>query len=115
MADEENVAARCGVTADLAVHLQDQRTGGVDGVQRPPPRLAMDGLGDAVGGENHWAVRLDRVKLVDKDRAHGGKAFDHMGVVNNLVAHINRRAVQGEGLLDGADGALHAGAKSARG
>src|SRR5439155_9672943 len=44
----------------------------------------------------------------------GLEAFDHVTVVYDLVAHIDRRAVAGERLLDRVDGAHDPGAKAAR-
>ena len=43
------------------------------------------------------------------------EALDHVFVVDDLVAHIDRRAVADERLLDGIDGPHHPGAEAARG
>ena len=55
------------------------------------------------------------VQLVHEDRAFAAEALDHVFVMDDLVAHIDRRAVADERLLDGIDGPHHPGAEAARG
>ena len=69
----------------------------------------------AMGGKHDGRVGLgDLVEVVDEDRALGAQAFDHVSVVDDLVAHIDRRTVQRQRPFHGVDGAHHAGAESAR-
>ena len=42
------------------------------------------------------------------------QTVDHVAVVDDLVAHVDRRAVEGQRLLDDLDGALDPGAETAR-
>ena len=77
-------------------------------------RLLLDTPGDAVGAEDGDSVRRDLGEILDKMRALGLEAFDHVLVVHDLMAHIDRRAVLLQGALDDLDGADHAGAKAAR-
>ena len=68
-----------------------------------------------MGGEDHRRVGVGNfVELLDEDRALGLEALDHVAVVYDLVAHIDRRAVAGERPLDRVDGAHDAGAEAAR-
>ena len=78
--------------------------------------LCRHGLGDAVGGEDHrgGAVR-HLVELADEHRALPLQALDHVLVVDDLVADVDRRPVDGERPLDHVDGPHHAGAEAARG
>ena len=54
------------------------------------------------------------VQLLDEHRALGAQVVDHELVVHDLVAHVDRRAVQLERALDDRDGAVDAGAEAAR-
>jgi hypothetical protein len=59
-----------------------------------------------------WSGNL--VQLLDEDGALLFQGFDHMTIVDDLVAHIDRRAVALERPLDDLDGAVDTGAKTAR-
>ena len=48
--------------------------------------------------------------LIDKNRALGLELGDHVNVVHDLFAHVDRAAVTLDGLLDGHDSAVNAGA-----
>ena len=55
------------------------------------------------------------VELADEDRALPPQAFHDVFVVHDLVAHIDRRAMDRERLLDRIDGTDDPGAEAARG
>ena len=55
------------------------------------------------------------VKFLDKHGALGLEAFDHVFVMDDGVAHIDRRPVFFERQFHDLDRAVHAGAESARG
>ena len=57
----------------------------------------------------------DLVQFLDKHRAKGLQPIDHMGVVHDFVAHVDRGAESLERLLDNGDSAFDSGAKTARG
>ena len=79
------------------------------------PRLLLHGARHAVGGEHHRRVAVgDFAQLLDEDRALGLEALDHVAVVDDLVADVDRRPVKRERPLDGVDGAHDAGAEAAR-
>ncbi len=74
------------------------------------------GLGHAVGRENHRPVGgRHLVELLHEDRALLPQALDHVLVVHDLVADIDRRAVFLERPLDRVDRPHHARAEAARG
>ena len=78
--------------------------------------VRVDGRRDAVGGEDRRRALRDRVvELVDEDRAALAQLLDDVLVVDDLLAHVDRRAVELERALDGLHGAVHPGAVSARG
>jgi len=54
------------------------------------------------------------VHFLDEDRAGGAQLVHHVAVVHHLVAHVDRRAVGFQRTFDDGDGAIHAGAESAR-
>ena len=65
-------------------------------------------------GEDDAGALGHLVGLLDEDRAALGQRLDDELVVDDLLAHVDGRAVQLEGLFDDVDGAVHAGAVSAR-
>ena len=67
-----------------------------------------------MGREHHDGAGGRIVQFVDEDGALGAQVFDHVAVVDDLVAHVDRRAVQLERALDDVDGAIDAGTEAAR-
>ena len=67
-------------------------------------------------GENHRRVGAGRdfAQLLDEYRALGAQALDHVAVVHDFVADIDRGAVKLEQPLHRFDGAHDAGAKAER-
>ena len=67
-------------------------------------------------GEDGDRALGDRVvELVDEDRAALAQGLDHVLVVDDLLAHVDRRAVQVERVLDGLHRTIDARAVAARG
>ena len=99
----------------LHMHFGDERAGGVDLVEIAPLGRRRHRFRHAMGGEDDRPVaRRDLVELVDEDGAFALQIIDHVFVVNDLVAHIDRRAMQRQCALDNVDGPHHAGAEAAR-
>lgn len=117
MADEHDLAASLVVDGGLAMHLGDQRAGGVDGEELPPRRILRHGFRHAMGGEDHRRGAAGRhlVQFLDEDRALRLQPLDDVFVVYDLVPHIDRRAIDLERPLHRVDGAHDAGAEAARG
>ena len=79
-------------------------------------RLFRHRLGDAVGGEDHRSVAGRRLgELLDEHDALGLEGVDDVFVVDDLVPHVHRRAVDHQRGLDRVDRPHDAGAKAARG
>ena len=74
----------------------------------------LDRARDAVRGEDDRAAAGHLVELVDEHRAQAAQSLDHVAVVHDLVAHVDRRPEQLERTLDDVDRAVDAGAEAAR-
>ncbi len=114
VADQQDVVVPGGEAPRLAVHLGDQRAGGVDRVQPAAFGVEADFGGDAVRGENHDRAGRHLVHLCDEDRATLFQRADHVGVVHDLPADVDRRAELVQGQLDRLHGPVDAGAVAAR-
>ena len=114
MADQQDGAPGLVVALDLAVHLGDQRAGGIGEQQAATARLGRDRLGHAMGGEDDQPILGHLVQLLDEHGTQPAQLVHHMAVVDDLVADIDRCPVLAQGGLDHVDGALDAGAEAAR-
>ena len=114
MADQDQRAALGHVALALIVDLGDQRAGGVEHRQAAGGGFFLDAAGHAMGAEDGHGARRHLAQILDENRAFGLQALDHVFVVHDLVADIDRRAVFLQRPLDDLDGAHDAGAKAAR-
>jgi hypothetical protein len=73
------------------------------------------GFRDAVGGKDDREAVGNLVEVGDEDGAFRLQAVDDELVVDDLVAHVDRRAVALQRQLDDADRPVDAGAEAARG
>ena len=115
MAHQDDVVVFLREAHGLAVHLGHERAGRVDRGEVAGGGGLVDGRGDAVRGEDDAGALGHLVGLLDEDRAALGQRLDDELVVDDLLAHVDGRAVELEGLFDDVDGAVHAGAVSAGG
>ena len=115
VADHDDRVALLGELPRLDVDLGDERAGGVDRAQVALGGVLVDRRGDAVGAEDDELALGDLGLLLDEDRAALGELLDDVLVVDDLLAHVDGRAVQVERVLDGLDGAIDARAVAARG
>ena len=93
MADQHDLAAAAEMDLGLAVHLGDQRAGGVEREQVAARRLLGNRARHAVGGEDdrRLGVRGSPSSSSTKMAPLALQAFDHVAVVDDLVADIDRR------------------------
>ena len=77
------------------------------------PRVGFDLLGDAVGAENNDGAFGNFIGFLDEYDAFVLQPLHHMRVMNDFMAHINRRAEFIERHFDDFDGAFNSGAKTA--
>ncbi len=113
VADQDDAVAGLGVAPGLDVHLRDERARRVDRVQLPRACVRVHRRRDAVGRQHDSLAGRNVLLALDEDRAPLLEIPDDVDVVDDLLAHVNRRAVQVEGLLDRFDGALDPGAITA--
>ena len=111
VADEDDLSSLALVLLRFLVNLGDEGTGGVDHRQLAFRRVVGDLLRDAMGAEDGDGAVGYLVDLVDEARAFRSQVIDDLLVVDDLVADVDRRAVDLERPLDDGDGALDAGAE----
>ncbi len=116
MPDQEDFAAALEMDRRLAVHLGNQRTGGVEREEIAGPGIGWNRLGNPVGREHHRRIGVvrDLGEFLDENRALGPQAVDDIAVVDDLVADIDRSAVDRERPLHGIDRPHHPGTEAAR-
>ena len=117
VADQEHVAAEALMAHRLLVHLGDQRAGRVEIEEVARLGVRRHRFRHAVGGEDDRARLMlgrDLDEFLDEDRAELLQPLDHVAVVDDLVADIDRRAVFLERQHDDLDGAVDARAEAAR-
>jgi DNA recombination protein RmuC len=114
VADQQDVDVVSREPLRLVVHLRDQRAGRVDRLQLPLGCLLVDHGGHTMGREDHRRALGHLVRLLDEDRPPLLQRGDDMAVVHDLLAHVDRRTVQVQGLLDGDNGTVDTRAVAAR-
>src|SRR5476649_1642427 len=93
MADQDEGAPLREVTLALVMDLGNQRTSRVEHGKTAPGSLLLNAARNAMRAEDRHGVFRYLGQRLDEARALGLQAVDHMLVVDDLVAHINRRAV----------------------
>ena len=94
--------------------LGDERAGRVDRLQAALLGALADARGDAVGGEDADRALGHLGLLLDEDRAALAQLLDDVLVVDDLLAHVHRRAVELERAFDRLHGPIDARAVAAR-
>ena len=114
VADHHDVEAFLAHLRDFDMHFGDERTGGVVHAQATRLGFRADRLRNAVRAENDRVAGRHFLELLDEDRALLAQILDDIGVVDDFVAHVDRRAVQLDRALDDFDGPIDAGTEPAR-
>src|SRR5436190_8594794 len=91
------------VTPRLGVHLRHERAHGVDDAKPAPLAVVAHRRRHAVRGEHADLAGGHVILRVDEDRAHAFEALHNMVVVDDLMAHVDRRPMLGEQALDDLD------------
>jgi hypothetical protein len=114
MPDQQDFAATLEMDRGLAVHLRDQRAGRVQREEIAGTGVRRDRFRNPVGRKHHRRVGIvgDFGQFLDKNRALGLQAVDHIAVMDDLVADIDRSAIDGKCPFHGVDRPDHAGAKA---
>jgi hypothetical protein len=113
MTDENDVTPGVVVALRGMMHLVDERAGGIEIEHAAAKGLVDDAAGDAVGGKYDWGVLRHFVEFGDEDRARALQVGHDPGIVDDLVADIDRRAEALEGALDDQNRAIDPGTKAA--
>ena len=96
------------------MHFGHQRAGRVKNLKTARARLDLHGTADTVRRKNKCRSAGHFIQRFNKDSALGLEVVHDIGVVHNLVAHINRGAKFLQGMLDDLDGPIHTSAKATR-
>ena len=112
--DQQDVVIVASETLGLLVHLGDQRTGGVDGLEAAGGSRPMHLWRHPVCGEDDDRTLRDLVGLADEHGATLGERVDDVPVVNDLFAHVDGCSVLVQGAFDGLDRTVDARAVTAR-
>ena len=113
MADHDDLAALLAHLGHFDVHLGDQRTGRVEHVESAGRGFRAHRLRHAMRREHDGRPLRHLVELVDEHRALLLQVVDDEFVVDDFVAHVDRRAMLRQCPLDDRDGAVDAGTKTA--
>ena len=114
VADHDDLASLLAHARDFRVHLGHEGAGGIEHAQPARVGLAANREGHAVGGKDDGAARRNVRQFLDEDGALRAKVLHHELVVDDLVTHVDGRAVHLERALDDGDRAVDARAESAR-
>ncbi len=113
VADHHDLAALFAHSGNLGVHLGHQRTGRVENAQPARFGICTHGLGYSVRRKHDDAAGRYLGELLDEDGTFGLEVVDDVPVVDDLVAHVDRRAELRERLLDDRDRTIDTGAEPA--
>ncbi len=114
MADQDDLPSRRLVPVDFGMDLGDQRAGGVEIEHVAPLGLAGHRTGHAMSREDHRPVVRRVAQVLDEHRAQGPQPLDHVAVVHDLMADIDRRPILLDGALHDLDRPVDAGAEASR-
>ena len=105
--DQQDLVALGGEPPRLVVHLGDQRAGRVDRVQAALAGILADLRSHAVRGEHDNRALRHLLGFLHEHRAAGFQGRNHVGVVHDLLTHVDRCAVQFQGYLNCLYGPVH--------
>ena len=115
MADEEDLEALAMMQFGLAMDLGNQWAGSIDREDFARFSICQNRLGHAMRGKDHRPCRIGHlIELLDENRTLGLQPLDDIFVMHDLVADIDRRAMDPERFFHGIDGAHDPCAETAR-
>ena len=114
VADQDDSALFAGKLEGLEMDFGDKGAGGVNDLERAVFGLVADGRRHAVGAEDEDGAVGDFADGLDKDGAAAAQLLDHVGVVDDLMVDVHRRAVGLECQFYYIYRADHAGAETSR-
>jgi hypothetical protein len=116
MAHQNDLTAKLHVPRSLFVDLGDERAGGIEIEQVQGFGMGRHRFGHAMSRKDHrcFGAFGYLIELLDENRAFFPQPVHHIAIVDDLMAHIDRRAVPLERHHDHLNGAVDPGAKSTR-
>src|SRR5205809_612833 len=114
MTDENDGALFAGKLQRLEVHLGDERTSGVNYFQLAGLGFVADRRRNAVGAKNEHRTMGNFLDGFDKNRTAPAQLLHNIRVMDNLVVHVDRRAISFQRQLDDIDSAHNARAETSR-
>ncbi len=116
MPDQEDFAAALEMDRRLPVHFRHQRTGRIQREEIARLGVGRDRFRHPVGRKHHRRVGIvgDFGQFLDENGALGPQAVDHIAVVDDLVADIDRGPIDGQRPFHGVDRPHHPGAEAPR-
>lgn len=112
--DEQDVVVVAGEALRLLMHLRHQGARGIDGAQAAFGGGGVHRRGDTVRREHEHRALGYLVGLLDEDDTSLGEGLDHVPVVDDLLADVDRGTMLLECLLHRFDGPVDTGAVPAR-
>ena len=114
VADHDDASAFFAPATDFAVHLGDERAGGVENTKAARLSFLRNGKRHAMRGKDERRAFGHLGEVVNENGATLAQIVDHGAVVHDLVADVDGGAVNGERAFDDRNGARDARAKAAR-
>ena len=93
MTNQNNGALFAGKLQGFEVHLGHQRTGGVNDLQLAGLGFVADRRWNAVGAENQHRAMGNFLNGFHKNRAAPAQLLYDIRVMDNLMVHVDRRAI----------------------
>ena len=100
VSNQDDRVAGVGIAAGLGMHLRHERACRVDRREPQLLRFPAHRRRDAVGREHDGRPLRHVGEGVDEDSAARPQILHHVRVVDDLLADVNRRAVEREGAFD---------------
>ena len=113
VANHDELIPFTGKLGNLDMHLGHQGTGGIEYAESPAIGLFAQRLAHAMRAEHQRSPGRHLIERLDKNGPTGTQIAHHMGVVHDLVAHIDGAAELGQRMLDDVDRPIDARAKAA--
>jgi len=106
VADHDEFVAFFVQLGHLDMHLGHQRAGGIKNAETASLGFALNGLAHAVRAEHQGGASRHVIERLNENRSARLEVVDHMGVVHDLVAHVNGSTKLFERPFDDVDGAV---------
>ena len=114
MTYEHDSVILTSVTDDFQVNLSDQRTRGVNHLEPTFVCRFADGRGHSVGAKDNHCACGYLIERLHKNGSPRGKVFNHVAIMDNLLAHIHGPAQLLQCQLYNLDRPNYPGTKSPR-